>query len=164
MIADMMLFAHPPEMNPESVNVHDSIQKVVEEISDDATAGGNRVSISKVDRDLSVAADPVQLAVAVKALIRNAIESVGSGGNIRVEAARQADSGAVHISVADDGPGIEANIREHMFEPFYSGREAGRGLGFGLSKAWRIMTEHGGKIQVDSTPNQPGVCITLCFA
>ena len=163
MIADMMLFAHPPEMKPESVNVRDAIQQVVEEISDDALASGNRVSISKVDRQLAVAADPVQLAVAVKALIRNSIESVGAGGNIRVDGCRQADSGAIHIAVHDDGPGIEADIREHMFEPFYSGREAGRGLGFGLSKAWRIMTEHGGEIQVDSTPNQPGVCFTLCF-
>ena len=163
MIADMMLFAHPPEMKPESVNVRDAIQEVVEGISDDVTAGGNRVSISNVDSQLAVAADPVQLAVAVKALLRNSIESVGSGGNIRVDACHHPDLEAVHIAVHDDGPGIDVDIREHMFEPFFSGREAGRGLGFGLSKAWRIMAEHGGKIQVDSNPNQPGVCFTLCF-
>ena len=163
MIADMMLFAHPPEMKPEKVNVRDAVQKVVGEISEDLTAGGTRVSISNVDSELAVAADPVQLAVAVKALLRNSIESVGAGGNVRIEASRHPDSAAVHIAVHDDGPGIDANIREHMFEPFYSGREAGRGLGFGLSKAWRIMTEHGGDIQVDSTPHQPGACFTLCF-
>jgi C4-dicarboxylate-specific signal transduction histidine kinase len=35
-----------------------------------------------------------------------------------------------------------------MFDPFYSGREAGRGLGFGLSKCWRIVTDHGGDVVV----------------
>jgi C4-dicarboxylate-specific signal transduction histidine kinase len=35
-----------------------------------------------------------------------------------------------------------------MFDPFYSGREAGRGLGFGLSKCWRIVTDHGGQVVV----------------
>jgi C4-dicarboxylate-specific signal transduction histidine kinase len=37
-----------------------------------------------------------------------------------------------------------------MFDPFYSGREAGRGLGFGLSKCWRIVTDHGGQVVVHS--------------
>jgi C4-dicarboxylate-specific signal transduction histidine kinase len=50
--------------------------------------------------------------------------------------------------VHDDGPGISDEARRHMFDPFYSGREAGRGLGFGLSKCWRIVTDHGGQVVV----------------
>ena len=49
------------------------------------------------------------------------------------------------------GAAIPAEIRRHMFDPFFSGREAGRGLGFGLSKAWRIAREHGGTIAVNSS-------------
>ena len=56
----------------------------------------------------------------------------------------------VCITIADDGPGIAPEIRQHLFDPYFSGREAGRGLGLGLCKAWRVIDEHGGLIQVDS--------------
>jgi signal transduction histidine kinase len=56
------------------------------------------------------------------------------------------------LSVRDTGPGIPSSIRPHIFDPFFSGREAGRGLGLGLSKAWRIVEQHGGTIQVESEP------------
>ena len=52
------------------------------------------------------------------------------------------------IRVADEGPGIPPEVRPKIFEPYYSGREAGRGLGLGLSKCWRIVTLHGGVIEV----------------
>ena len=56
------------------------------------------------------------------------------------------------MQVDDSGSGISAAAREHLFDPFYSGREAGRGLGFGLSKCWRIVTEHGGSIEASDSP------------
>jgi hypothetical protein len=56
----------------------------------------------------------------------------------------------VRIHVRDDGPGLKPEERRHVFDPFYSARQAGRGLGLGLSKAWRIITGHGGRIEVES--------------
>jgi signal transduction histidine kinase len=57
------------------------------------------------------------------------------------------------LTVSDSGPGIPPHIRPHIFDPFFSGREAGRGLGLGLSKAWRIVTNHGGTLTVASPAN-----------
>jgi signal transduction histidine kinase len=93
----------------------------------------------------------VQLAVTLQALCRNAVEAIGHGGHIEVMVKSSAD-GHVQIAIQDSGPGIPEHIRPHIFEPFFSGREAGRGLGFGLSKAWRIVTEHGGRIIVENPP------------
>jgi signal transduction histidine kinase len=56
------------------------------------------------------------------------------------------------LTVTDTGPGIPPEVRPHIFDPFFSGREAGRGLGLGLSKAWRIVTLHGGTLTVESEP------------
>ena len=163
MIADMMMFANPPEMKPSAVNLSAVMQTVVGEMTPDADALNNAIRISDIDEELEVFADPTQLAVAVRALLRNSLEAVGTGGNIRVAGWHDASSGVVHIEVQDDGPGISKSVREHLFDPFYSGREAGRGLGFGLSKAWQIMSEHGGSISVDSIDEQPGACFTLRF-
>jgi signal transduction histidine kinase len=57
---------------------------------------------------------------------------------------------SVQIIVTDNGPGIPPEIRGKIFDPFFSGREAGRGLGFGLSKCWRIVGLHQGRIEVTS--------------
>jgi signal transduction histidine kinase len=94
---------------------------------------------------ISAVGDPVQLAEAVQALIRNSLEAQPSGVRIRLTAGEDAQ-GATYFEVSDNGPGIRDEIARHMFDPFFSGREAGRGLGFGLPKAWRIAESHGGQL------------------
>ena len=78
---------------------------------------------------------------------------------------RETRHGNVVIGVSDDGPGLSEQARRHLFDPFYSGREAGRGLGFGLSKCWRIITEHGGTITVANRPaaeeSERETCFTI---
>ncbi len=87
---------------------------------------------------IRIEADPVQLTVAIRSLCQNALEALGHRG--RIEIAVDSDGGEASITVADDGPGILPEQRPHIFEPFYSARQAGRGVGMGLSKCWRIVT------------------------
>jgi signal transduction histidine kinase len=68
----------------------------------------------------------------------------------------------LQLIVADTGPGIPPEIRPHIFDPYFSGREAGRGLGLGLSKAWRIVELHGGTIEVEC-PAEGGARFTLAL-
>ena len=94
-----------------------------------------------------------QLAVALKAMCVNSLEALAMGGKLEISATG-ADpplpSAAAKITVRDNGPGIPPEVRRHLFDPYYSGREAGRGLGLGLSKCWRIVQLHGGQIDVMS--------------
>ena len=99
-----------------------------------------------------IEADPTQLLVAMRALCQNAIQAIGGRG--RVTIAADGSPAGVEIRVSDDGPGISAQERRHIFDPFYSGRQAGRGLGLGLSKCWRIVANHGGRIAVESLPGE----------
>jgi signal transduction histidine kinase len=105
----------------------------------------------------------VQLAVAVRAVALNAIEAIGRDGRVDILAAtagsRDESPPRVRIDVRDNGPGISPEVRPHIFDPFFSGREAGRGLGFGLSKAWRIVTEHGGRLTVENA--DPGALFRI---
>ncbi|MGL6225513.1 MAG: sensor histidine kinase, partial [Thermoguttaceae bacterium] len=57
--------------------------------------------------------------------------------------------GQVILSITDNGPGIPLEIRPLIFSPYFSGRSAGRGLGFGLSKAWRIAQQLGATLELD---------------
>ena len=92
-------------------------------------------------------ADATQLMVALRAVCDNALEALGQGGHVEVLV--QAAEGGARVAIRDDGPGISPELRRHLFDPFYSGRAAGRGIGLGLSKCWRIVTNHGGRIEVD---------------
>ncbi len=151
MISDLMLFARPPRLERRPLQVATLLQQIERELIDECRRRAVDLTI-QVDPSLpSVAADEVQLGVAIKALCTNALEAIGRDGVIRVEAGVSSNGAAVVIAVGDSGPGIPAAIRPHIFDPFFSGREAGRGLGFGLSKSWRIVTEHGGRLTVDDS-------------
>jgi signal transduction histidine kinase len=62
--------------------------------------------------------------------------------------------GGCEVTVADDGRGMSFEAARRAFDPFYSGREAGRGAGLGLSKAWRLVEASGGTMLLDSRPGQ----------
>ena len=159
MISDMMLFAHPPAMRREALDVVELVQQVLRELDAEAREQGTELLHVAPAAAVLAAVDREYLAVAVKSLGRNSLEALGSGGrvefSVRETPPLPSDAAVgswVEIQVRDTGPGISPAVRRHLFDPYFSGREAGRGLGLGLSKCWRIVTEHGGRIEVQSEP------------
>jgi signal transduction histidine kinase len=151
MISDLMLFARPPRLDSQPLHLAPLVLKVVDELRSECERRSIQVAIQPPEQLPEIRGDAVQLAVAVKAIVTNAIEAIGRDGRIELQLdAGDTDRNASRLTIRDDGPGIPIEVRRHIFEPFFSGREAGRGLGFGLSKAWRIVTEHGGRIDVQS--------------
>jgi signal transduction histidine kinase len=153
MIADLMLFARPPRPKLESIDLTALLRGLAGELSPQALQQQTELVFEGPDRPVSIRADKTQIAVAVRAVCVNALEALASGGRVVLALAESAPlDDTVQITVADNGPGISGDVRRHLFDPFYSGREAGRGLGFGLSKCWRIVTQHAGRVAVESTP------------
>ncbi|MBN2475594.1 MAG: HAMP domain-containing histidine kinase [Pirellulales bacterium] len=152
MIADMMLFARPPQPEPELLDVVELIDRVVADLASQAARQETTLCRTGDDGPLQLEVDGAQLTVALRAMCQNALEAIGREGRIEV-GARRRELG-VEIHIADNGPGIPPEERRHLFDPYYSARQAGRGLGLGLSKAWRIVTNHGGRIEVVSEPGQ----------
>ena len=149
MIADIRFFARPPQ--PEAIAFHlsEELKTLVAEQTPLMEEAGV-VFHSEIDSiaDTLVETDPVLLHVAVAVLCNNAREAVHlTGGTIGLSLRRSET--AWKIMVQDDGPGIAEEIRPLIFDPYYSGRQAGRGLGFGLPKASRIMHLLGGSIQYE---------------
>lgn len=161
MISDMMLFAKPPQLVPGPVDIVKLVEHVLSELRAQAEDRGTTLSWRASEPSLLISADSVQLTVAIRSLCVNSLEALDSGGVIEValQAVAPDEDGRrwIEIAVRDTGPGITPEVRRHVFDPFFSGREAGRGLGLGLSKCWRIVTLHGGRIEVDSKPGKGAV-------
>lgn len=101
--------------------------------------------------------DEGQIRQALINLVRNAAEALaGSGGHVWIRTRRATD--AVVVEVADDGPGIPAELRERLFDPFVSTKQGGTGLGLALTH--QIVKDHGGLLRVTSVPGQ-GATFTL---
>jgi two-component system nitrogen regulation sensor histidine kinase NtrY len=98
-----------------------------------------------------VEVDPDHIKRAVLNLVDNAVEAVGSVGEVVVETALVADNGHARIIVTDTGPGISPEDKEKLFLPYFSTKAAGMGLG--LPIVWEIVAEHGGTIHVED--NEP---------
>ena len=154
MIADMMLFAHPPQ--PEITNVNagqlvEHVRRVIDELQTGEPDPAPVEIKNSAQGDDQFELDEVQFSEAVKAVIKNSLEATAGSGTIQVELRKSEES--LEVLVSDNGPGVDAAQQKHMFDPYYSGREAGRGLGFGLSKAWRIAQLHGGEISQENLPS-----------
>ena len=106
------------------------------------------VTTSKLATNLpQVQADPNQLRRAFLNLIRNAVDAMEGGGLLALSS--WSEGNTVIVELHDSGPGIPEDELQHIFEPFYSTKESGTGLGLPLTS--QIIEEHGGRILAAST-------------
>jgi two-component system, NtrC family, sensor histidine kinase HydH len=101
-------------------------------------------------RPFVVAADPVQLRQVLGNLMANAAQAMPAEGHIRLRARRDGDTDT--IVLADDGPGIPSELREHIFEPLFTTKPKGTGLGLTICR--QIIQRHGGAIELIETGSQ----------
>ncbi len=127
-------------------------------------------------RDLwAVLGDPTQLHQVLMNLAVNARDAMPQGGTITMaldNTTVDATYAGMHpdvqpgpfvrISVADNGSGIPAGVRERIFEPFFTTKAIGQGTGLGLSTAMTIIRSHGGLLTFDTTPGR-GTTFTICL-
>ena len=87
-------------------------------------------------------------------LLMNALQAIEATGRNsgRIRVATQTHDDAIVVEVADDGCGIPAEVVSKIFDPFFTTKPVGRGTGLGLSITHGIVGEHGGRIEVESTP------------
>jgi signal transduction histidine kinase/CheY-like chemotaxis protein len=111
-----------------------------------------------------VDADPAQIEQVVMNLVVNARDAMPSGGTIEIDIDEIERDGTAtaRVRVIDEGLGIDAGDLEHIFEPFYTTKPVGRGTGLGLSTAYGICKQHGGVLEVASSPGQ-GSTFDVCL-
>jgi signal transduction histidine kinase len=147
-LTELMQFARPPVAHKQCVDVPCLVRDVVESLQ--GLAGDRKVRLVCPEPEPgTLLADPAQARTALCCLLRNAIEAAPADGwaGIRVECSAE---GTVNLVVEDNGGGLAQVNKEHIFDPFYSGRKAGRGRGLGLPTAWRLARQQGGDVSFDT--------------
>jgi signal transduction histidine kinase len=171
-LGDLMQFARPAAPQKQLVDVAALVRDTAASLQALAGERGVRLVCQQPDVPITLFADPAQLARALACLLRNAVEAapaqgwaavsavVAGGGWLaageEIPASRQPPPAAhLDLLVEDNGSGPRPGEAEHLFDPFYSGRKAGRGRGLGLPTAWRLARQHGGDVFLDCV--EPGV-------
>ncbi|MEQ8846159.1 HAMP domain-containing sensor histidine kinase [Botrimarina sp.] len=158
MISDLMLFARPPEPQRQAIDLLEVARSVVEGQGPLADERGVLLEVTEDSTPAPAWADRDQLIVALRAVVQNSLDATEGEGAVLVRVCATGDAGL--ITVEDDGQGVPDEVLPHVFDPFFSGREAGRGLGFGLTKCWRIVTLHGGDVLLENRP-EGGVRVVM---
>ncbi len=155
----LLAFSRRQALRPETVDVNALIREG-EPLIRGALGGGMTYS-SKLRRGgARIRVDTAQFEAALLNLLVNARDAVGGTGKVEVET-RQMKVRAgdvadlepgdyVRISVVDDGPGIPDDLRDRIFEPFYTTKAVGKGTGLGLSQVYGFLKQSGGAIHVTS--------------
>jgi len=151
-LRDLMFVARPPVPRRRNCRPSELLRNCLRDFQDECAARGIRIT-SEIDESVPAAwTDPDGLRHLADILIRNAIQATPAGGKIQVRSCVQGDE--LLWSFSDTGKGLAAGEAAHLFDPFYCGRHAGRGLGLGLPRAARIVDLTGGRLRWSSNPGQ----------
>jgi len=165
LIRQLLDFARPRAPLAAPVNVASLARRVCELVATIARKASVTLVPPPPAEDLLALADDAQLTQVLANLVVNAIQATPPSGEVTIAArvveqvpppyvdgADQAARPWMAIEVRDTGTGMDEVTRSRVFEPFYTTKEVGDGTGLGLSVSWGIVREHGGWIDVASTP------------
>jgi len=152
-IRELLDFARQgTERAPESATA--DLRAVVEDAMRLASARGTNVTIElDAAKDLPAARiEPDRALQVVLNLLLNAVDAVAGEGHVRVSIER-ADDATLRLAVEDDGPGIDADVLDQIFEPFVTTKPVGEGTGLGLAVCHTLVSQVGGHIDAENLPD-----------
>jgi signal transduction histidine kinase len=156
-VSEFLRFARPPRLQLERLPVRLVLADLAAFMTPECSKKGVSLSL-ELGGPETAQLDGFQLKAAILNLLLNALQATPSGGHVVLRTAGEA--GRLEVSVSDDGEGMSLETREKAFTPFFTTREAGTGLGLPLVQ--RIVQQHGGSLEVASTPGE-GTTVRLFF-
>jgi signal transduction histidine kinase len=146
------------EVAGEPVNLAEIANASSEMVRGMAASQRTRVEVSGQVRPALANGDPAMLRDVVTELVINALQAVGHGGWVKLTVGTRR-GGWASLSVADSGPGISDQQRDHLFEPHYTTKPSGTGMG--LFTAFGVVREHGGQLIYEGGPRSGAVFTVL---
>ena len=161
LVVDVTQYSRQKELERSSVDLHDSLERSIDLVSDKILEKNANVERAFAGRSIVGQWDPHQLRQVFVNVIANAIDASGENSSVRIATEMFSAEGDgngqprryyARIRIADEGKGMDKATRDRIFEPFYSTKKRGTGLGLAIVK--QIVEQHGGKISVASEPGK----------
>jgi signal transduction histidine kinase len=157
-VQEVLDFVRPIRLHMEHTGIADAVHSAVQLADTQARRGDVTVEIAVPAGLPLIQGDQHQLAQLFTNLLANAYEAMGGRGNVAISAwTMRLDDGAdgreaVQVEVADDGPGMPQDVADRVFDPFYTTKAKGSGLG--LSIVRKIVDAHDGQIDLKTAPGR----------
>lgn len=150
-VRDLLTFTRPASLPRERVSLVPIIDAVLELVRPMIVEKGIRLE-RRDSSSPAVSGDPSRLEQVFINLLINAVHATSTGGAITVGVSERPADHEVEVMVRDTGSGILPDHLDRVFDPFFTTKEPGRGTGLGLSIVYGIVRDHGGAVDVVSTP------------
>jgi len=111
------------------------------------------------DGDLTTEANAAELRSVLYNIIKNSVHSMPGGGTLSFKTGKTGEG--IYITVSDTGTGMDEETKTRIFQPFFTTKGFGQGMGLGMSTAYTIVKEHGGEIYVKATEPGKGTSIEI---
>ena len=157
LIKSLLNFAKPPQLQLLQTDINDLLDKTISFSLKHPTLAKKASMPIKIIKDFDpglpeTMADPMQLQQVFLNLVFNAIEAMPAGGALAVKTSYDAVLDSINIAIADTGQGIEQSMLDKIFQPFFTTKRKGSGLGLAVTR--RLIEQHGGDVYVESTPDK----------
>ncbi|HET6324096.1 MAG TPA: HAMP domain-containing sensor histidine kinase [Planctomycetaceae bacterium] len=162
MIRQLLDFGRRGRAHKQPIDLDELSRRTVQLLDPLAKRQNITLELRPCQADVNVEVDNSQIQQVLSNIIENAIHAMPKGGKVCVAVesgpfppvgnARMSEQGYARLAIDDQGIGIPAENLEHIFDPFFTTKDVGKGTGLGLSIAYGIVQDHGGWIEVTSTP------------
>jgi two-component system NtrC family sensor kinase len=150
LVRNLLTFSRATPMNLQATDLNQVIDRSLRLMQHQLDLASIQVQLQLDPALPLVLCDAAQIEQVLLALIVNAMDALPQGGNLWLTTSSSREHNCVHIVVRDDGTGIAPEILAHLFEPFLTTKETGRGVGLGLAVSHSILERHNGSIEVQS--------------
>jgi len=156
LLNEFLLLGRPSDLCSNPIDPVDFIREVFPLLEGEASFYEAQIKFS-YETTQKIMADSGQMTQVLLNLVRNAMQAAGTGGLVEINLKN--GSGFVTLEVKDNGPGIPHDFHERVFQPFFTTKERGTGLGLPIVQA--IVQNHGGKISAHNSPETGGAVFSI---
>lgn len=149
-VSELLEFARPGAISTTDADLAEIINRALRLTEADVRARNIQVTLDVASDLPPVRVNAERLTQALLNLFLNAVQAMGEGGQLRVDARLSPDGQTFSLSVSDNGPGIPRDIQAAIFTPYFTTKPSGTGLG--LAIVYQIVEGHGGSVSVNSEP------------
>ncbi len=150
LVKNLLAFSRTTPINLQATDLNEVVRRSLRLVQHQLDLASIQIQLQLDPALPRVLCDAAQIEQVLLALVMNALDALPQGGNVWLTTSPSRQDNHVRIVVRDDGSGIAPEILPHLFEPFLTTKETGRGVGLGLAISRSILERHSGSIEVQS--------------